>query len=577
MTPRQRKADEEGAPSSLHGLLDQVVGLTSLREPEEILQRTVDVARLATRARYGAAVSLADGAMEHFVFEGLTQTEVDALPHLPRGEGMLGAVLEERTPIRRDRLQDDPRSVGFPLNHVPMRAFLGVPIESGERLLGAIYLTKPPGHGTFSEEDEFFLVTLASQTSVALDNAYLIGELRQQRGITKLLERVAVASNEASDVPTALKKALDEVCAYTGWPVGHAFVLDREAKKLVSSGIWHLPDATAFTPLIEATASTRLGPGEGLPGQVLAEKKAIWADDLSENPRFRRKEAAAATGIGTCLGFPILVESEIVGVLEFFVLGTKECDESLLEVGTNIGTQLGRVIERTRIEEGLHALDRARSEFVANAAHELRTPLTTIMGLAEILTNSRTPLTEDQIAESMRLLKRQGERVGSLLTNLLDYSRVEAGSAIIDLKPIDVQGAVTRSLDAAPAPEGVDVRPDVDGGGSVMADEVRLEQVLVNLLTNAYRYGGPHITISASRAGPETVIEVTDDGDGIEPSLLPHLFEPFTRGVSTQSITGSGLGLAIVKRLVESFGGTISCHSRREEGTTFRVTLKSAG
>ncbi|HWC15237.1 MAG TPA: GAF domain-containing sensor histidine kinase [Actinomycetota bacterium] len=577
MTPRQRNRDGEAAASSLHGLLDQFVGLTSLREPEEILQRTVDVARLATRARYGAAVSLADGAIQHFVFEGLTQSEVDALPHLPRGEGMLGAVLEERTPIRRDRLQDDPRSVGFPLNHVPMRAFLGVPIESAERLQGAIYLTKPPGHGTFSEEDEFFLVTLASQTAVALDNAYLIGELRQQRAITELLERVAVASNEASDVPTALQKALDEVCAYTGWPVGHAFLLDRETNELVSSGIWRLPDATTFAPLVDATASTRLAPGDGIPGQVLAEKRAVWADDLSQNPRFRRQEAAAATGIGTCLGFPIFVESEVVGVLEFFVLGTKECDESLLEVGTNIGTQLGRVIERTRIEEGLRSLDQARSEFVANAAHELRTPLTTIMGLAEILTSSRTPLTEEQIAESMRLLKRQGERVGTLLTNLLDYSRVEAGSAIIDLKPVDVQSAVRRGLDAAPAPDGVDVRCDIDGAGSVMADDVRLEQILVNLLTNAYRYGGPHITIAASRAGSDTFIEVSDDGDGIEASLLPHLFDPFTRGASTQSITGSGLGLAIVKRLVESFGGTISCDSRREEGTTFRIELQTAG
>lgn len=569
---RQRKRDGADAPSSLHGLLDQFVGLTSLRSAEEILQRAVDVARLATQARYGAAVCLADGALEHFVFEGLTQSEVDALPHFPRGEGMLGAVLEERRPIRRDRLQDDPRSVGFPLNHVPMRAFLGVPIQSNERLHGAIYLTKPPGHGTFSQEDEFFLTTLASQTSVALDNAYLIDELQQQRAITELLERIAVASNEATDVDSALQSALDEVCSYTGWPIGHAFLLDRTANKLVSTGIWHLPEGSAFAPLVEATAAIRLGPDEGIPGQVLAEKKAVWSENVADAPRFRRKEAAAATGIGAGFGFPILVEAEVVGALEFFMLGSKSSDESLLEVGTNIGTQLGRVIERTRIEEGLRALDRARGEFVANAAHELRTPLTTIMGLIEIVTNPRNRLSDDQMAESIRLLKRQGERVGSLLTKLLDYSRVEAGLTEIDLEPVDVEAAVSHSLEAAPPPDGVDVRCDIDGAGLVLADEVRLEQILVNLLTNAYRYGGPNVVVAATTQDGRTALEVSDDGSGIDPTLVPRLFDPFTRGAATQSVTGSGLGLAIVKRLVESFGGSITCESRPGE-TTFRLTL----
>lgn len=427
-----------------------------------------------------------------------------------------------------------------------------------------------------SREREQSLSARRTEAHDDRDYASLIEELQQQRAITELLERVAVASNEARGIRVALQKVLDEVCTYAGWPVGHAFLLDEGSNLLISSGIWHLPDEHGFDPFVRVTEAIRLGPNEGLPGKVLTQKKAVWSEDITQDPTVRRREIAAAVEIGAGFGLPILVEADVVGVLEFFMLEPRECDEVLLEIGTNIGTQLGRVVERTRLEEGLRALDRARAEFVANAAHELRTPLTTIMGLIEILTKSRRPLTDEQRSESMRLLKRQGERVGGLLTNLLDYSRVEAGSAEIDLVPIDVDTAVAKALEAAPPPNDVDVHRDVGGAGSVMADEVRLEQVLVNLLTNAYRYGGPHVKITA-RSNGGCVLEVADDGAGIAPGLLPHIFEPFTRGEATQSITGSGLGLAIVKRLVESFGGTIDCESGPGNGTTFRLTLPAAG
>ena len=568
--------DERHAPSELHGLLDSFVGLTSLRDPVEILQRAVDVARISTGARYGAAVTVDDGELTDFIYEGLTQSEIDALPHLPRGLGMLGAVIEDRRPIRMDRLQDDSRSVGFPLNHVPMSAFLGVPIMGNEGCIGALYLTKPPGHGSFTEQDEFFMVTLAGQTSVAIETATLITELEEQRAITQLLQRVAVASNEAPEVSYAIQIALDAVCGHTGWPIGHAYLPDPlEPEVLLPTDIWHLRDPERYATFVTITERTPLQRGIGLPGRVLAQRKALWIEDVTEERNFPRASQAQDIGVRAGFGLPIMVEAEVVGVLEFFMPETRDRDDRLLEMGTFIGTQLGRVVERKRIESRMQELDRAKSEFVANAAHELRTPLTTILGLTEIIANPKKPLGPEQFEESMALMKRQGERIGTLLTNLLDYSRIEIRSDV-RLQPLDLGDAVGRAIEAAPAPDGVEVSCAVERGLHVLADEVKLEQIIVNLLTNAYRYGGKRISIDSKDEGTYILLSVGDDGPGIEPSLMPHLFDPFTRGKETQSIAGSGLGLAIVRRLVESFGGNITVHNQEGSGACFEVALKTS-
>src|SRR5687768_7773700 len=114
------------ADPNLQLLLDSFVAIASERDVEAVLEQAVDLARLSTQSKYGAAVALADGGISVFVHKGMTTAQVAALPHYPEGHGMLGAVLEDKAPIRLDVLQDEVRSVGFPLGHVPMHAFLGV-------------------------------------------------------------------------------------------------------------------------------------------------------------------------------------------------------------------------------------------------------------------------------------------------------------------------------------------------------------------------------------------------------------------------------------------------------------------
>lgn len=195
--------------TSLQLLLDSFVAIASEQHEESILEQAVDLARLSTRARYGAAALVEDGRLTVFVHRGLTRAQVEALPHEPEGRGMLAAVLEDKAPIRKDRLQDDARSVGFPLRHVPMAAFLGVPIMFETELLGALYLTKPPGEGLFGEQQELFMQALANQVGVALEAGRLLREKQeineQLRSANRLkTDFVSMTSHELLSPLTAI-------------------------------------------------------------------------------------------------------------------------------------------------------------------------------------------------------------------------------------------------------------------------------------------------------------------------------------------------------------------------------------
>lgn len=561
---------------SLQLLLDSFVAVTSERDVAAILERAVDLARLSTQARYGAAVALERGAIAAFVHAGLTKAQFEALPHPPRGLGMLGAVLEEQVPIRLDRLQDDPRSVGFPINHVPMAAFLGVPIMFETELRGALYLTKPPGHGLFGDQDELFMLSLANQTAVALETVRLFDALRETTKVQTLLQDVAVAANEAETVERAMQFAIDRICAHTGWPVGHAYVPDGVNPTLVPMRLWHLDDPERFDTFRRVTEATPLPFGVGLPGRVVPTGQPAWVEDVTRDSNFPR--AGAATDIGVRAGFalPVLVGSRVVAVLEFFAAEPLAPDPQLLEAMGHIGTVLGRVVERKEVEQGLLELDRAKSQFIANAAHELRTPLTTISGLATTLASRHREMDEAQLRECFEAIGRAGKRLGGLITNLLDLSQIELGGLFLQIEPVSVAEAVTRALEIARPPGETVVEIDLPDGIAAMVDLPRFDQVLTNLLTNAYRYGGRLVRLTAEADRDTVRLHVSDDGPGVPERLVPHLFEPFRRGENVGAQQGSGLGLTIVRRLVEVFGGRVSYERSEAGGARFTLDLRRA-
>jgi protein-histidine pros-kinase len=247
-------------------------------------------------------------------------------------------------------------------------------------------------------------------------------------------------------------------------------------------------------------------------------------------------------------------------------------DISLSPLQTEEGLLLAAAIRDVTLRKRLEA---ARDEFIHNAAHELRTPLATLAGLSELLATHLGEMSPDQVERSLSALQRQGERASVLVANLLDLSQLESGRVRLQLEAVDVGASARRALDSAPPPETSFVTLDVRPGLTVWADPARLDQVLTNLLTNAYRYGGSQVrVVSETVAGGATALAVSDDGPGIPRELLPRLFEPFTRGPQTEAQGGSGIGLALCRRLIEAFGGTIRHEPRSPSGARFVIHLR---
>jgi PAS domain S-box-containing protein len=185
-------------------------------------------------------------------------------------------------------------------------------------------------------------------------------ELSGKNALVDLLHRVAVAANRAKEVDAAMQVCLDEICAYTGWPTGHVYMLaSGPPPRMVPTTIWHIDDEVRFGAFKEVTERSEFAPGVGLPGRVLESGEALWIRDVSQDPNFPRAKFSDDIVAHTGFGLPVKVGEDVVAMLEFYATEVNEPDESLLRVVDNIGTQLGRVIERSRTEVDLRKLSRA--------------------------------------------------------------------------------------------------------------------------------------------------------------------------------------------------------------------------
>lgn len=171
----------------------------------------------------------------------------------------------------------------------------------------------------------------------------------REAGFVRLLQDVAVAANEARSMDDAFLHCLDRVCTHTGWPVGHVYLAGVDTTgELVPAKLWHVADPHRYEAFRQLTEATRLAPGVGLPGRVLATHKPAWIVDVRDDANFPRAHVARECGLKAGIGFPVLVGTEVAAVLEFFADQPIPTDEALLDVMGHVGTQLGRVIERHR-------------------------------------------------------------------------------------------------------------------------------------------------------------------------------------------------------------------------------------
>lgn len=240
-----------------------------------------------------------------------------------------------------------------------------------------------------------------------------------------------------------------------------------------------------------------------------------------------------------------------------------------------------RLLEReqaARVE--LERANRAKDEFIATVSHELRTPISAVLGWARLLRTGK--LDAAAAGRAVEVIERSAAAQAQLVDDLLDVSRVERGELRLYVRPVDLLAVVEAAVEAvrpAAAARGTEIAVELDAAaGPVVGDPARLQQVAWNLLSNAIKFTphGGKVQVRLRRAGDHAALTVADDGVGIEPDFLPHVFERFRQADSsrTRAFGGLGLGLNIVRHLVEAHGGTVQAASEGTgKGATFTVQL----
>jgi PAS domain S-box-containing protein len=200
-------------------------------------------------------------------------------------------------------------------------------------------------------------------------NATLEQKVTERSGFVRLLQQVAVAANEADDVESAIGYALDRVCQFMGWPVGHAYVLSEDGSELIPSGLWHIDDPQRYGNFRKLADVTPLHKEVGLPGEVLTTHRPAWIADLRMHQAEPKAEASQEANLVGCLAVPVMVKKEVAAVLEFFADGPLHPEPAVTELMAHIGTQLGRVLERRRSHAALMQSE-AKFRAVAQSASD---------------------------------------------------------------------------------------------------------------------------------------------------------------------------------------------------------------
>ncbi len=233
-----------------------------------------------------------------------------------------------------------------------------------------------------------------------------------------------------------------------------------------------------------------------------------------------------------------------------------------------------------RAEEAAAAANRAKSDFLSRMSHELRTPLNGIIGFAQIL---EIELQRPEQQDSVEHILKGGRHLLGLINEILDIARIESGKLMISLEPVLISEVVRAALDMIQpqaAARRIEVVETASGDGYVTADRQRLQQVLLNILSNAVKYNreGGAVRVAGEDGAPDRLrLTVADTGKGIAPELMGRLFTPFDRlGAEQTTIEGTGLGLALSHHLVGAMGGTLSATSTIGQGSTFTVELRRA-
>jgi GAF domain-containing protein len=515
-------------------------------------------------------------------------------PFRPGRESAVRRVALERRLVHVPDVLADPELTAYrtgPYREQGMRSVLAVPLLKENDLIGAIVIHRKEVR-PFTDKQIELVTTFANQAVIAIENVRLFQELEartrelvQSVGELRALGEVGQAVSSTLDLETVLTRIVSHAVQLSGTDGGAIYEYDEHSEEFLLRATDHMEDE-----LINALRTNPPRLGDGVVGRAAASREPVQIPNILEERTYapRMRQMLERFGFRASLAVPLLREDRIIGGLVVRRKSTGVFRPEVIELLKTFATQSVLAIQNARlfreIEEKsrqIEAANRHKSEFLANMSHELRTPLNAIIGFSEVLGERMFGELNEKQAEYTDDILSSGRHLLSLINEILDLSKVEAGRMELELATFDLPLAIDNArtfVRERATKHGIDLDVTVDERlGDFVGDERKIKQILLNLLSNAVKFTpeGGRIGINARQADGSVEISVSDTGIGISPEDQAKIFEEFRQVGSdyAHKVEGTGLGLTLAKKFVELHGGKIWVTSEVGKGSTFSFTL----